>query len=161
MRSSNALICPLSPSTPPVGDPSDDGDPGWHDLESAPIQVEQPANAARDAAEADDVVDAEDGEEVQMPRGIPPPPEPTAAEIARHNLTHYPYRSWCPHCLASRRPNSHHRQSRSTSSRKVPLFCADYCFVKDSVDEAMGTVLAGRLYPSNAVFATVCDSKGV
>ena len=40
------------------------------------------------------------------------------------------------------------------------MFCADYCSVKDSRDASMATVLAGRLYPSNAVFASVCDTKG-
>ena len=150
MSNDHALICPLRPSLSPLGDLGDDADPGWYDLESAPIRIEQPAAAKADA-EAEDVIDAEDGSEAQMPRGIPPPPEPSAAEVARHNLTHFPYRSWCPHCLACRRPNAHHRQSKGSSSRKVPLFCADYCFVKDSADEAMGTVLAGRLYPKRTV----------
>ena len=40
-------------------------------------------------------------------------------------------------------------------------FCADYCFVKDSRDDDMATVLAGRLYPSMAVLATVVDAKGL
>ena len=36
----------------------------------------------------------------------------------------------------------------------------DYCFVKDSNDTDMATVLAGRLYPKSSVFCTVVDSKG-
>ena len=120
MSNDFALICPLRPSISPLGDIGDDADPGWHDLESAPIRIEQPAAAKADA-EAEDVIDVDDGVEAQMPRGIPSPPEPSAAEVARHNLTHFPYRSWCPHCLACRRPNAPHRQSKSSSSRKVPF----------------------------------------
>ena len=29
------------------------------------------------------------------------PKEPTAEEIAEHNVKHVPYRSWCPHCVAA------------------------------------------------------------
>ena len=152
------IICPLSPSVP--NPHLSDEETGWASVESAPIRAEAiRSSAAARTDDDDDVVDAE-GDVVQMPRGIPAPPEPTTAEIAQHNLTHFPYRSWCPHCLACRRPNTHHRQSSRSSTRKVPLFCADYCFAKDSHDSEMATVLAGRLYPSNAVVATVCDAKG-
>ena len=159
MSSSNHIMCPLSPSIPSAGDLSND-EAAWAELGDAPIPVEprSVSAASRDAA-ASDLVDGEEESEVQQPRGVPPPPEPTADEIERHNLTHFPYRSWCPHCLVCRRPNMQHRRSPA-SGRKVPLFCADYCFVKDYQDESMTTILAGRLYPSNAVFATVCDAKG-
>ena len=43
---------------------------------------------------------------------------------------------------------------------KSPLFCADYCFVRDSLDEELATLIVGRLYPSRSLFATVTDSKG-
>ena len=148
---------PLSPSIP-----IPEEEIGWDRLESAPIRAESnSAMAAAREVDVDDLVEAGTEAEAQLPRGVPAPLEPSPAEIAKHNLTHFPYRSWCPHCLACRRPNAHHRQSRSHSAtRKIPLFCADYCFVKESHDEDMATVLAGRLYPSMAVLATVCDTKG-
>ena len=159
MIAGNIILCPLSPSTP-LSESIRDEDPAWAELGDAPIRVdEQSAVQASREAGADDVVDGVDEEEAQMPRGLPAPPEPSTADIAKHNLTHFPYRSWCPHCVSCRRPNAPHRSHRS-SRRMVPLFCADYCFVKDSLDSSMATVLAGRLYPSNAVFATVCDAKG-
>ena len=154
-------MCPLSPSIP---NQSPGGDDGWANLGDAPIQVEnsQAADAALSEGLDADVVDGEDGVEAQMPRGVPPPPEPHPSEVARHNLTHYPYRSWCPHCLASRRPNSHHRRAPSSLARRnIPLFCADYCFVKDSDDVEMLPVLAGQLYPRQTILATGCKSKGI
>ena len=37
---------------------------------------------------------------------------------------------------------------------------ADYCFIHDSQDKDLCTVLVGRLYPAKALFAVVCDQKG-
>ena len=129
-------------------------------MSQAPIQAEGRSAVAAAGDVVDDVIDCEEDVEVQVPRGMPQPSQPSPQEVARHNLTHWPYRSWCPHCVSCRRPNSHHRKSRPSSSRNIPLFCADYCFVKDSADEQMDTILAGRLYPSKAVLATVCSNKG-
>ena len=41
--------------------------------------------------------------------GLPSPNEPTPAARAAHNLTHAKYETWCPYCVASRRPNDQHR----------------------------------------------------
>ena len=84
--------------------------------------------------------------------------------INRHNLTHLPYRSWCPHCVAARRANASHL--RGSSTRQKPLFCADYCFIKDSRTEGDGlTTLVGAMYPAKpespkSMFAVVCKRKG-
>ena len=106
----------------------------------------------------DEVVDADTGAATQQARGLPAPKQPSADEVARHNLTHLPYRSWCPHCVACRKPNRHHR-SQTHQERSVPVFCADYCFVRQPNEDLL-TGLVGRLYPSRAVFATACDVKG-
>ena len=120
-----------------------------------------PQSARTASAGGDNAIEAEDEGETQMPHGVPAPYEPSPVEIARHhNLPHYPYRNWCPHCVARRKPNAHHRQAKPSSGRRIPMFCADYCFVKDSEDKDMATVLAGRVYPTCQVLATVCVSKG-
>ena len=158
MRCRGCLICPLSP----FDKPDSAADEGWSKLEDVPIQLEpSSAQAASEEVVSGDAVEAVDEEEAQMPRGMPEPFEPKPEEIARHTLTHYPYRSWCPHCVASRKPNAHHRSTKRSAGRRIPLFCADYCFVKDSHDAEMATVLAGRIYPTCQVLATVCDAKGV
>ena len=112
-----------------------------------------------DFEEKDDEVNADDHAAVQVPIGIPAPPQPSKAEIERHNLTHINYRSWCPHCVFGRRNNTGHR-ARQHSQRKVPLFCADYCFVRDVEDPENLTCLVGKLYPQKAIFASACDMKG-
>ena len=36
------------------------------------------------------------------------PKAPTREECEAHRLTHYPYRSWCPHCVRAKRKNTPH-----------------------------------------------------
>ena len=90
MIAENVILCPLSPSIP-LSDSIRDEDPGWADLGDAPIRVDEQsgARASRDAG-FDDVVDGNDGQEAQMPQGVPAPYEPSAADIAKHNFTRYP-----------------------------------------------------------------------
>ena len=55
---------------------------------------------------------AETGESVVVPKGLPSPGLPSNAEVEHHNLTHLPYRSWCPFCVAARRKNNAHFANR-------------------------------------------------
>ena len=102
------LRTPLSPSIP-----IPEEEIGWDQLGSAPIRAEsQSALAAAHEVDGDDLVDARTEAEAQIPKGVPAPTEPSPADIAKHDVTHYPYRSWCPHCMACRRPNARHCQWR-------------------------------------------------
>ena len=47
------------------------------------------------------------------------------------------------------------------SSRDVPLFVVDYCYLRDGRDEDLLTCLVGRLYPSRALISVPCDVKGI
>ena len=72
--------------------------------------------------------------------GQPEPKEPSPTEVNRHNLTHLPYRSWCPHCVAARRANAPH--ARGSQARQKPLFCLDYC----SIEKAAPKETTSRLW---------------
>ena len=132
---------------------------GWDNLEDADVLPDPESKAQIDLEDIDDEVDADDGHATQVPRGLPAPVIPSKEEKARHDLTHINYRSWCPHCVFGRRNNTAHRSS-SSGQRGIPLFCADYCFVRDVDGPANLTCMVGRLYPSKAIFATACDQKG-
>ena len=108
----------------------------------------------------EDAINLDEDEVIQLAQPLPQPKVPTAAQIAAHNITHLPYRSWCPHCVAARRPNTQHRSSQSPSARADPLLVADYCFVRGTNDADCVTVLVARLYPSRAMLATVVTAKG-
>ena len=75
-----------------------------------------------------------------------------------HNLTHIPYRTWCKYCIMSRRPNDPHR-SKATK-RTVPLLVGDYCFLRNSSDEILQTVLVVRVYPFRMLLAIPVSAKG-
>ena len=134
----------------------EDGDEGVENINDSEIL---PDSDGLKAVMEEDVIDMDDNVVVQPPKPLPEPKVPTKAQVAAHNLTHWPYRSWCPHCVAARRPNSHHRSS-SDSQRSAPLLVADYCFVRDNDDEETATVLVACLYPSRTMLATVVPAKG-
>ena len=70
---------------------------------SEPVRPENPD--PEDPGGAHDPMrdDAMDGEELMVPRVPNLPPEPSARQIAEHELTgHAVYRSWCRHCVASK-----------------------------------------------------------
>ena len=103
-------------------------DDRWDKLEDYPISPEQHANVERVIAEEETA--AHDNQVVQKQRGMPEPILPSPTEVNLHNLSHLPYRSWCPHCVAARR-NAQARASQAKSPhRMLPLIVFHYCFAK-------------------------------
>ena len=148
------MICPVSPSDDiSLCRPCDD-DAGYVHVGDAEVPYQPGEEKAIDV----DVLEAEDEVTVQPGECLPVPKSPSAKEIAIHNLTHLPYRSWCRHCVAARRPNSQHRTLHS--QRSTPLLVADYCFLGDNEDEEKVTVLVACLYPSRSMLATIVPAKG-
>lgn len=94
----------------------------WHSPDEAGIALE--SEGVVDVVEDEEEVVAETGECIVIPKGLPSPVLPSRAVVEAHNLTHIPYRSWCPICVAARRKNSPHFANRE-GKRTVPLFCAD------------------------------------
>ena len=137
-----------------------DWDHGWDELAEAALAFDPDDPICGAVADDEDVIVASDGSEFQMARAASSPKAPSKEIQARHNLTHLPYASWCPWCVMGRRTNSPHFRS-SGSDRSLPLFVADYAFVRDREDEVMCKLLVGKLYPSRKVLACVVDSKGV
>ena len=64
----------------------------------------------KDAEEAEDVVDGivGDGQEGRQVRTRIAAYVPTPTERKLHNVTHYPFRSWCACCVAGRAPAAPH-----------------------------------------------------
>ena len=79
--------------------------------------------------------DAMDGEELMVPRVPNLPPEPSARQIAEHELTgHALYRSWCRHCVASK-GRAHAQSSRVEGD--LPEICIDYGFFGRDKDDVL------------------------
>ena len=97
--------------------------------------------------EIDRVEDVE-GQDQQVQRGAKghkSPYQPSAKEVELHNFTHLVYRSWCPFCVAARRPNTAHK--RMDEERSVPLIAPDYAYIRDSRDQELLTVLVAKVLP--------------
>ncbi len=66
------------------------------------------------------------------------PGAPTVEEVEEHRITHYPYRCWCPHCVAGRALGPQHRGEHEPS--KIAVIAMDYFYAtKDRVMEAKET----------------------
>ena len=143
---------------PPICPPCEAEDDGWEAIQDSHIE---PVSWDEGGAENVDIDDIDDDVVVQQAIPLPAPLQPSKAHQEAHNLTHWPYRSWCPHCVAARRPNSQHRRNTSSAERTVPLMVADYCFVRDNEDKTLAKVLVVNMEPSDLLLCTVVDEKGV
>ena len=146
-------MCPVNPS-----DLGAIGSDGWASIEDSPIPVDNKPDM--DKVVVDEEVDADSGDAWQTMKGMPEPILPSRAVIDRHNLTHLPYKSWCPHCVAARRNAAPHLTQKDGNQRSVPLLVFDYAFPRSAVEEDTVTCLIGKMYPMRTTFAVVCDQKG-
>ena len=101
-----------------------------------------------------------EGIEVQEPKCLPCPIAPSQREIDEHNLTHANYRSWCPWCVAGRRPNTQHRSQADQPPREVPALHLDYCFLGDEAEDDRQTALVGKIEPIGSTLFIPVDVKG-
>ena len=78
----------------------------------------------------------EEGDESVAMKVLPSPSPPSRQEMLEHNLTHWPFRSWCTHCVAGKAKASKHSSSGATSESEVPVISMDYAFMgnKDTAD---------------------------
>ena len=95
------------------------------------------------------------GQEAELPKVIKCDNRPSKEEVRIHNLTHLPYRSWCPHCVRGKARRHRKRRMRRLKS-KVPVISLDYMWMKgrkgDGEAELKGNPLFGHAlqkYQSN------------
>ena len=64
------------------------------------------------------------------------PRKPTLAEWEAHQATHWPFRAWCPHCVAARAVASPHksksRDDREFQRDRILTISIDHCFVGEA-----------------------------
>ena len=78
----------------------------------------------------DEDMDGEAGKRVV--RKLLDPILPSQAEVREHELTHLPYRNWCPHCIKGKgKEMGHHRKSRDEEG--LAEYHLDYCFPGDDI----------------------------
>ena len=104
--------------------------------------------------------DQPEPEEFLNPKGPTTPPSPTTAEWIQHQITHMPYKPWCPICVKNAAANNPHRTLHH--SRGVAMFCMDYMFMtqKPSEEDLMYPTLVIKEKISNGVWALPGIRKG-
>ena len=86
------------------------------------------------------------------------PRMPTKAEIDEHELSHVPYRNWCPHCVMGSGKDLDHRKGIE-EERGLSEFSFDYCFLGDELGYKL-TILVGRERSTGMRMATAVPTKG-
>ena len=98
----------------------------------------------------------DDHGEVRQPKGIQSPYTPSKKEVEEHNLTHWPFRSWCMHCLKGKARSLPHRRVRISADEKgVPLIAADYMYFNTKEAERKTPTLTIADERTGATFAHV------
>ena len=68
-------------------------------------------------------------EEGQKAKALYKPSLPSAQEIDQHNVSHLPYRSWCPHCVKGKRKGkAHFRKKVKEEEERLSTVHGDYFF---------------------------------
>ena len=128
---------------------------------------EQGGAAADEKMEGEmEEVEDEDYEEEVHPKVIKDPGQPTSREINEHNVTHLPFRSWCPLCVQGRAKDDPHRSiEQEVKETGTPIISMDYEYLgkrgRQAEEELGGApTIVMRCHRSKVTFAHVCKSKG-
>ena len=72
-------------------------------------------------------------EEYRNPNHPTAPSAPTKEEWIEHQITHVPFRPWCPICVKNAAMNNPHKITHHF--RGVAMFCMDYMYMTKKPDE--------------------------
>jgi hypothetical protein len=97
--------------------------------------------------------------EGQAPKAVTSPAQPTQKEKEEHELTHWPFRSWCQACVAGRGKDAPHKRV-DRSSDEVPTVDMDYMFLPEAGRLDMLTALVVKDTSSGAVVSISVEEKG-
>ena len=101
-----------------------------------------------------------EAEEVRDQKLLKDPGAPTAEEIEKHNVTHMPYRSWCPVCVEGRARDKHHRRGEEQDDKGIPEIVFDYGFLGAKGDEETMAIQIAKDRRTRMIFAHVVPRKG-
>ena len=101
-------------------------------------------------------------EEARPPEVLRDPGAPTMKEQEEHSITHLPFRSWCPHCVAGKAQDRPHRVRKEEQMvKQLPEIVFDYGFFGGRDDEETLAVQVARDRRTQMIFANVVPRKGM
>ena len=99
--------------------------------------------------------DDEEQQQGTTAKAVQAPNQPTPQDILEHNVTHLPYRSWCPICVQARgRQNNHPKQHG-----KLPIIRLDFGYIKAFDDSNAHPILTAIGIQSGMVMALQLTDK--
>ena len=102
-----------------------------------------------------DTDNEDESQQAQRAKGMKAPQQPTRQERLEHELTHLPYRSWCPICVKSKgRTNNHPKQAS-----KQPVIQVDFTYMKAFGDKQVLPVLTAIDVESGMAMAVLVQDK--
>ena len=96
--------------------------------------------------------DVEEQQEARKAKGLPAPQQPTAQERLEHELTHLPYRSWCPVCVQAKGRSDYHPKQHN----KTPVIQCDITYY-----EAIGEQATSSIFTAIDVETGMCMAAQV
>ena len=105
-------------------------------------------------------MDEDEESEARIPRMLKDPKKPSSKEVEQHNLTHIPFRDWCPFCVQGGAPNKNHSR-QGDNEYGLPHIACDYCFMGDKEEEETLVIQVARDIESKSIFAHAVPRKGL
>ena len=78
----------------------------------------------------------EDDEDIVRPKAAKKEYMPSQAEVDEHEITHFPYRSWCPSCVRGAGVNDPHK--RHQPRPEIATISLDYSFLSSADEKTEG-----------------------
>ena len=86
----------------------------------------------------EDVEGAREGKTRALPKG------PSEEQTRVHQFPHYPFKSWCPQCVAGKAKSWPHFRQEVDDVGEVPTIWLDHCFLRDHPGGESVPVMVGR-----------------
>ena len=105
----------------------------------------------------------EEKEEARNMKAETTPRTPTAEEYRVHRLTHLPCRSWCPHCVESKKKNPAHTKRRREGhgrEREIPVISIDYMYMTSCDADSSNLIVVINDSENGGVWAFMVLKKG-
>ena len=100
------------------------------EVTSGTVEVQREDDMSRSGEDIETV--PEETTEAIRPRVVSTPPIPSRQEVLEHNVTHCPFRAWCPWCVQGKsKATPHYSSGGSSEQGHVPVVAFDYCFMSD------------------------------
>ena len=105
-------------------------------------------------------IDDEEEEEAVTAKGLPDVCMPSIEEINAHNLTHVPFRDWCPYCVQGKAVSYPHVKKKKDES-DVAVISSDYAGLKHrEPEEGQNPIIVMVDRKTKMKYAHVLKSKG-